>query len=320
MSMTNRSARRVRTSVRLAYVGVIHDLEGEAQTIDLSVKGCRASCQLPPPVGTKLQMSIYLPDMEQGLSIELAIVRWVKQPMMGIQFHSVSSPHRERLQQWILNAPYGQSQGNRTTPHPGAIQGMMGRELPQRMKATPVSLASALSRTQTIFVVDDEQAIVQLCDTILRQAGFSVLMATKSSEALRMCKEHPESIHLLLTDVVMHPPDFSLAIDDNEFPHIHGYELAVRAVRLRNDLRVILMSGPHIDQELAGYGITRRTLPALLKPFTVQGLVTLVRETLQGPPPSIKSLTTEPAAKLLRRRWVVRLMAAQYESRGSRLR
>ena len=52
----------------------------------------------------------------------------------------------------------------------------------------------------TILVVDDEQAIVQLCTVMLEQAGFSVLSATNSSEALEICKDHPGPIDLLLTD------------------------------------------------------------------------------------------------------------------------
>jgi c-di-GMP-binding flagellar brake protein YcgR len=116
MGMTDRSGRRVRTSCRLAYVGVVQDIEGEAQTIDLSFSGCRATCPSPPPVGTKLHVSVYLPGMEHPLSIELAVVRWVRHTMVGIRFSSVSPPHRERLQAWIMKAPYGGSAHVRTKP------------------------------------------------------------------------------------------------------------------------------------------------------------------------------------------------------------
>ena len=146
---------------------------------------------------------------------------------------------------------------------------------------------------QTIVAVDDDTAIIQLCASILEQAGFSVLPATNSSEALKICKNHPGPIHLLLTDLVLPPPDFSFASSDNEFPNVHGHELAVRALRMRKDLRVILMSG-NIDQDLAGYGIRRGDLPFLPKPFEHQALVALVRQTLQAPPPSVESLTAGP--------------------------
>ena len=150
-------------------------------------------------------------------------------------------------------------------------------------------LSSPHSTKQSILVVDDEQAIVDLCGEILDQAGFSVLPATNSSEALKIVKDQPGPIHLLLTDLVMPPPEFSLASGANEFPYVHGHELAVRALRMRKDLRIILMSG-NIAQELEGYGIRRGGLPSLPKPFEIQSLVALVRETLQEPPLSIESL------------------------------
>lgn len=156
-----------------------------------------------------------------------------------------------------------------------------------------LDVASPQSTKQTIVAADDDTAIVHLCATVLEQAGFSVLPATNSSEALKLCKNHPGPIHLLLTDLVMPPPEFSFASGDNEFPNVHGHELAVRALRMRKDLRVILMSG-NIDEELAGYGIRRGNLPFLPKPFEHQALVALVRQTLHAPPPSIESLTTSP--------------------------
>jgi hypothetical protein len=160
-----------------------------------------------------------------------------------------------------------------------------------------LDVASPRSTKQTILVVDDDSAIVHLCAAILEQAGFSVLPVTGSSEALKLCKYRPGPIHLLLTDLVIPPPVFSLESGDskfpNEFPNVHGHELAVRALRIRKDLRVVLMSG-NIDQELAGYGIHRGTLPFLPKPFEYQALVALVRQTLQEPPPSVESLIAGP--------------------------
>ena len=146
------------------------------------------------------------------------------------------------------------------------------------------------SVSQTILVVDDEPSITKLCKAMLQQAGFSVLDTDDSSEALKICAQHKGSIDLLLTDLILPPPDFQMASSSNQFPHVHGHELAVRAVRMRKDLRVILMSG-NIDKDLAGYGIRRGDLPFLPKPFEQQALVALVQQTLHAPPPSIESLT-----------------------------
>lgn len=143
---------------------------------------------------------------------------------------------------------------------------------------------------QTILVVDDEPTVRKLCKTILEQAGFSVLDADGSSEALKICAQHDGPIDLLLTDIILPPPGFQLASSANQFPHVHGHELAVRAHHMRKDLRVILMSD-NVDQDLAGYGIRRGDLPFLPKPFEPQALVSFVRQVLQTSPPSFESPT-----------------------------
>jgi DNA-binding NtrC family response regulator len=149
------------------------------------------------------------------------------------------------------------------------------------------------SQSPTILVVDDEPTITKLCKEILQRAGFSVLDADGSSAALKICTQHEGSIDLLLTDLILPPPGFQLASSSNQFPHVHGHELAIRALRIRKDLRIILMSG-NIDKDLAGYGIRRGDLPFLPKPFEIQALVTLVRQVLNASPPSIESLTAGP--------------------------
>jgi DNA-binding NtrC family response regulator len=146
------------------------------------------------------------------------------------------------------------------------------------------------SVSPTILVVDDEPSITKLCKTILQQAGFSVLTTDGSSEALKICTQHEGAIDLLLTDLILPPPGFQLASSSNQFPHVHGHDLAVRALGIRKDLRVILMSG-NVDKDLAGYGIRRGDMPFLPKPFDQQALVALVRQTLHTTPPSIESLT-----------------------------
>jgi DNA-binding NtrC family response regulator len=150
------------------------------------------------------------------------------------------------------------------------------------------------SASPTILVVDDELSVTKLCKRILQQAGFSVLDADGSSEALKICTQHEGSIDLLLTDLILPPPGFQLASSTNQFPHVHGHELAVRALRMRKDLRIILMSG-NIDHDLASYGIRRGDLPFLPKPFDHQVLLALVQQTLHAPPPSIESLTGSPS-------------------------
>jgi DNA-binding NtrC family response regulator len=134
----------------------------------------------------------------------------------------------------------------------------------------------------TILVVDDESAIVGLCAGILEQAGFIVLTADGSSQALKICTQHEGPIDLLLTDLVLPPPEFQFASGSNQFPHVHGHALAARAAAIRPGLRVALMSG-NPDQELASHGIKRGALPFVAKPFDNATLVNFVREVLANP-------------------------------------
>jgi DNA-binding NtrC family response regulator len=138
----------------------------------------------------------------------------------------------------------------------------------------------------TILIVDDEVSIVKLCKALLETEGFHVLEAEGSSEALKICTHHDGPIDLLLTDLVLPPPGFQLSSTSNQFPHVNGHQLAVRAATIRNGLHIILMSG-NPDKELASHGITRGSLPFVAKPFGKDELVQMVREVLALPAPAL---------------------------------
>lgn len=147
----------------------------------------------------------------------------------------------------------------------------------------------------TILLVDDEHPIIALCTALLEEAGYTVIEANGSSEALRICTQHQGPIDLLLTDLVLPPPGFQLVSSSNQFPHVNGLELAVRATTIRSGLRVILMSG-NPDKELASHGIKRGTLPFLTKPFERDRLIALVQNVLAQPAPTLAAETRPHAA------------------------
>ena len=118
---------------------------------------------------------------------------------------------------------------------------------------------------------------------LFEEAGYTVLEADGSSEALKICTQHRGPIDLLLTDLVLPPPGFQLASTSNQFPHVHGHELAVRATMIRSELRIILMSG-NPEKDLVSHGIKRGTLPFLAKPFERERLLALVKNVLSQPP------------------------------------
>lgn len=142
----------------------------------------------------------------------------------------------------------------------------------------------------TILVVDSERSSLSLSKAILEGAGFTVLEADGSSDALKICTQHPGPIDLLLTDLVLPPPTFQLASSSNPFPHVNGQELAVRAAKIRTGLRIMVMSGIP-EKELASHGIKLGMFPFLAKPFEIDHLVTAVQQILAQPAPTP---TSEP--------------------------
>lgn len=135
----------------------------------------------------------------------------------------------------------------------------------------------------TVVVVDDDPSMLLICEKTLEAEGFRVLTASGSSEALRLCAEQLGSIQLLLTDLLLPPPDFQMATAQNKFPRVHGHELLARVVEMKRAIHVVCMSSSSAEQ-LAAHGIQLDGVPFLQKPFTVEQLLQIVRHTLAGPP------------------------------------
>jgi two-component system, cell cycle sensor histidine kinase and response regulator CckA len=121
--------------------------------------------------------------------------------------------------------------------------------------------------TETILVVEDEEALRKVARRSLEAAGYTVLSAGDGEEALRIVAGHVGPLHLLLTDVVM--------------PHMGGRLLAEELVRTRPDLRVLYMSG-YTDDAVVRHGVLDSGTNFLAKPFTSTDLARKVREVLDG--------------------------------------
>lgn len=129
------------------------------------------------------------------------------------------------------------------------------------------SVQSMPRGTETILLVEDEDAVRAMVRTVLRQAGYTVLDAGRASKALRLAGAHAGPIHLLITDVVM--------------PEMGGRELVERLARVRPDLRVLYLSG-YTDDAVVRHGVLHAEVAFLQKPFTLAALTTKVREVLEG--------------------------------------
>jgi signal transduction histidine kinase/ActR/RegA family two-component response regulator len=127
-------------------------------------------------------------------------------------------------------------------------------------------LAGAPKGSETILLVEDEDAVRLLAQRILEKVGYAVLTAGNGREGLVLCESHQGPIDLLVTDVVM--------------PEVSGRELAEGALKLRPGLKVVFMSG-HMQDVVLREGVEKGAA-FLQKPYTPSALARLVRETLDS--------------------------------------
>jgi PAS domain S-box-containing protein len=118
--------------------------------------------------------------------------------------------------------------------------------------------------SETILIAEDADLIRQLTREILEVRGYNVIVASDGEEALQICKTYVGTIHLTLSDVVM--------------PGMNGRELAEQVVRLRPDMKVLLMSG--YADEITKSGFLHPGFHFIEKPFTSNSLAMKIREVL----------------------------------------
>ena len=127
--------------------------------------------------------------------------------------------------------------------------------------------AAKLEGSETILVVEDEEALRTLLCRFFRLYGYNVLEARHGGEALLLCERHQGPIHLMVTDVVM--------------PQMSGKELADRLAPLHPEMTVFFMSG-YTDSDLTSYGAPEPSQHFIPKPFRPMDLVKKVRDILDA--------------------------------------
>jgi PAS domain S-box-containing protein len=121
--------------------------------------------------------------------------------------------------------------------------------------------------TETILLVEDERALLQIVRETLESLGYTVLAASSPGDAILLCEAYPGEIHLLLTDVVM--------------PTMNGKELKESLERIKPGLRTLFMSG-YTANTVTHCGIVDADLFFIQKPFTREELAARIREALEG--------------------------------------
>jgi len=125
--------------------------------------------------------------------------------------------------------------------------------------AAALELASG---TETILVVEDDEALRKLITTLLGGSGYKVLQSANGVAALELVKNYREPIDLVLTDMLM--------------PGMSGIELSSQLRSLRPNVKVLLMSG-YAGDLIARYQVAESEIILIEKPFTRHGLLSKIR-------------------------------------------
>jgi len=124
--------------------------------------------------------------------------------------------------------------------------------------------------TETILLVEDDEAVRELTESVLTSYGYKILVAQDPEHAQKLSEMPGIEIQMVLTDVVM--------------PSMIGHELVRRLTQRKPHLRVLYMSG-YTDNVIASGGVLEPGLALLQKPFAPAMLAQKVREVLDAKAP-----------------------------------
>jgi PAS domain S-box-containing protein len=119
--------------------------------------------------------------------------------------------------------------------------------------------------TETILLVEDNDAVREIVSEILQDLGYTVLIARNGQHALKLVSSYSEPIDLLLSDIVM--------------PGISGRTLAETLQQTHPNLKVLLMTG-YSEETIADFGVVTPKIDLLQKPYMPQDLIRKVQEIL----------------------------------------
>ena len=145
--------------------------------------------------------------------------------------------------------------------------------LPRSLENIPARQGNHLDETrpmggtETIVLVEDEPAILEVTQTMLEALGYTVLASGSPVTAREIAAGHPGAIDLLLSDVVM--------------PEMNGLELSKQLLSQFPNLKHLFMSGYTADV-IAHRGVLDKGVNFIQKPFTMKELALKVRGVLDS--------------------------------------
>jgi PAS domain S-box-containing protein len=147
--------------------------------------------------------------------------------------------------------------------------------LPAVAAAAPARRPQAAARpprgSETILLVEDDEAVRKVAHMALTLYGYQVITASDGAEALQLMQNEAGPLDLVLADIVM--------------PNLSGPALAEHLRQRHPQLKVILTSG-YTDDVVVRHGLLNSEMSFIQKPYSALGLARKVREVLDGAQPA----------------------------------
>jgi two-component system cell cycle response regulator CpdR len=119
----------------------------------------------------------------------------------------------------------------------------------------------------TILLADDDGDLRLLIAEYLSQMGIRVLQAVDGIMALRVLEQNPGVV---------------LVISDIKMPRLDGHRLAEKAVQMRPELKVLLMTG-YPGETPTPDALRAREIRTLTKPVALERIHQVIQEMLARP-------------------------------------
>ncbi len=142
-----------------------------------------------------------------------------------------------------------------------------GRNAPDELD--DIRIESAPRGSETLLLVEDEQAVRRATAEFLGLQGYTVLEAKDGVDALSVAKNHASTIHLVVTDVVM--------------PNMSGGQLAKELAQLRPDAKLLFVSG-YAGKTVLDHKVVDLETNFLQKPYTLKQLSLKIRSRAEPKP------------------------------------
>ncbi len=232
----------------------------ETRCVDLNEMACKAFGNLSP--GTYVLISV----SDTGCGMDAATTRHAFEPFFTTKERGKGTGLGLSTVYGIVTQNGGGVQvestlGSGTTFHICLPVVGPGRPAAKTQQRLPLPQG-----TESILLAEDEEPVRSLISCELGRLGYKVVEAGNGLEALQLARKFPQSIDLLISDVIM--------------PKMGGQELAEKIREICPSIKIVQMSGYNDAPPQLFDGGHSGGIPHIQKPFDFETLAATVRQVL----------------------------------------